>query len=140
VRLNGTVFSSQARSFDAGADYTLLVNGEAAAPRAQLLTDDNRLPTTSGRTRIRLVNGTALADALTLSVDYAAVASDVATGAASSYVTMTSNGSARIDVTAPSAASALFSDTDANLQSLGVYTVFMLGGNAAPTGVIRKER
>ena len=140
VRVNGVAQASQTRTFEAGTDYTLLVHGGAAAPAVVRVADDNRLPTTASRVRIRLVNGASVADPLALSVDYAAVASDVPAGAASSYVTLVSNSSARVDVTAPSAVNALFSDTDANLQAYGVYTVFMLGGNAEPTGVMRKER
>ena len=140
VRVNGLALGTQTQTFDAGTDYTLLVHGTAAAPALQRLVDDNRLPTTSTRMRIRLVNGSTAVDPLALSVDYAPVASDVAAGQASGYVTLAYNASARVDVTAPSYASPLFSDTDANLQALGVYTVFMLGGNSAPTGVLRKER
>jgi hypothetical protein len=140
VRVNGTLVSQQANDLQAGADYTLLVTGAAAAPSVQRLTDDNRLPTTASRMRIRLVNGTSLTDPLTLSVDFTSVASDIATGAASPYVTLVSNIAARVDVTAPSAPTALFSEADANLQTQSVYTVFMLGGNAVPTGVLRKER
>ncbi|MBI5716233.1 MAG: DUF4397 domain-containing protein [Burkholderiales bacterium] len=140
VRVNGVALATQAQEFQAGSDYTLLVYGAAGAPQVQRITDDNRLPTTSSRMRIRMINGTSLADPLALSVDYAAVASDVPAGYGSSYVTLASNASARVDVTAPSAASPLFSDTDANLQALSVYTVFMLGGNSVPTGVMRKER
>ncbi len=140
VRVNGVALGSQSQVFQAGSDYTLLVYGAAGSAQVQRITDDNRLPTTSLRMRIRMINGTSLADPLALSVDYSAVASDVPAGTSSSYVTLASNASARVDVTAPSAASPLFSDTDANLQAQGVYTVFMLGGNSVPTGVLRKER
>lgn len=140
VRVNGNTVTDGAQSFVAGTDYTLLVHGTLASPQVSRLTDDNRLPTTASRVRVRLVNGTALADPLTLSVDYSAVGTEVANGAASAYYTLVSNTAARVDVTAPSAAAALFSDTSANLQSQGVYSVFMLGGNSTPTGVLRKER
>jgi len=140
VRINGVALAAQPQTLVAGTDYTLLVSGTAAAPAVNRITDDNRLPVTASRMRIRLVNGTSGVDPLALSVDFSAVASDVASGQASSYVTLVSNPSAGVDVTSPSAAAPLFSVTGANLQSQGVYTVFMLGGNAAPTGVIRKER
>ena len=140
VRVNGALTSETAQTFVAGTDYTLLVYGTPAAPQVSRLVDDNRLPTTSARSRVRLINGTTGADPLTLSVEYAAVGNEVAAGSASAYVTLLSNASARVDVTAPSAALPLFSDTDANLQSQGVYSVIVLGGNAAPTGVLRKER
>ena len=140
LRVNGVLASETAQTYTAGTDYTLLVYGTAATPQISRLVDDNRLPSTSARSRVRLINGTTGSDPLTLSVEYAAVGNDVAAGGASAYVTLLSNASARVDVTAPSAALPLFSDTDANLQSLGVYSVIMLGGNAVPTGVLRKER
>ena len=64
----------------------------------------------------------------------------LASGTVSAYATTNSNSSVRIDVTSASGVSALFSAADVNLQGQAVYTVFMLGGNATPTGVIRKER
>lgn len=140
VRVNGAVVPATVPAFVAGADYTLLAYGSSTAPQLRVLTDDNRLPTTANRTRVRLVNGTALADPVTLSVDYSAVAFDVLAGQASPVATTTSGSSVRVDVTAASAATALYSATEVNLQSLSLYSVFLLGGNSTPTGVVRKER
>ncbi len=144
VRVNGSNISGTSRTLVAGSDYTVLAYGSLAAPQVRVLNDDNRLPSTTGRARVRLVNGTAGGDPLTLSIDYQSIASDIPAGSASNYFTVTSTpvGSAttQVDVTAPSAAAALFSTTAANLQNAGVYTVYMLGGNALPIGRIQKER
>lgn len=137
VRLNGTVVDSSTRSLSAGADYTLMVLGSGSVA---LLSDDNRLPSNTARLKMRLVHGAAGFDPLTLSLDYLALVADLAAGSASGYVITPSNGSARVDVTAPSAVAPVFSDTDATLLGSSIYTVFVLGGNAAPTGLIRKER
>ncbi len=139
VLLNGVSVSSTTRTFDAAADYTLLVFGTDAAPQVQLVSDDNRLPI-SGRYRIRLVNAAATTDPLTLSVDFAALLSDVPPGTASAFAVGSADSSAQVDVTSTSGVTSLFSASTVNLQSLGVYTVFMLGGNATPTGVLRKDR
>jgi hypothetical protein len=144
VRVNGVNISATSRTLTAGSDYTVLAYGSLAAPQVRVLSDDNRLPSTTGRARVRLVNGTAGGDPLTLSIDYQSIASDIPAGASSSYFTVTSTPSGttstQVDVTAPSAATPLFSTTSANLQNASVYTVYMLGGNATPTGRIQKER
>ncbi len=139
VLLNGTSVSSATRTLAAGGDYTLLAYGTDAAPAVQLVADDNRLAAAT-RYRIRLVNAASTTDPLTLSVDFAALVSDVPVGTASSFATGTANTTARLDVTSSAGIDSLFSETDVNLQSFGVYTVFMLGGNATPTGVLRKDR
>jgi hypothetical protein len=137
VRLNGTVVDSTVRTLAAGADYTLVVMGGGGVV---LLTDDNRLPSNASRLKMRLVHGAAGFDALTLSLDYLSLVADLAAGAGSGYVITPANNSARVDVTAPSVVAPVFSDTDATLLASSVYTVFVLGGNATPTGLIRKER
>jgi hypothetical protein len=140
VRVNGAIISSGNQTFAAGTDYTLLTYGAAGAGQLKVLTDDNRLPTSTTRVKVRLVHGAFGLDPLTLSVDYLALAADQPAGGASAYAALNSNATARVDVTAAAAESALFSATDVNLQGQSVYTVFMLAGNSAPAGLIRKER
>ena len=53
---------------------------------------------------------------------------------------MAGNDSARLDVSSASSSDAVYTATEVNLQAQGVYTLFVLGGNAAPTGVLRKDR
>lgn len=140
LRVNGVVASSGTGTLAAGADYTLLAWGDPAAAQLSLLTDDNRLPSSSSRAKLRLVHGAASAAALTLSLNYAALITDLAPGAASAFVTPSVVSDARMDVSALSSADTLYEATAVDLQSLGVYTLFVLGGNAAPTGVLRKDR
>lgn len=138
VRLAGSLVSSATRNLVAGADYTLLVHGSGAT---SLIADDNRLPASgSSRARIRLVHGAPTADLLTLAVDYAVTAADVAQGSASGFVSIASGEERRLDVTAASAADAIYSAEDTRIQAGAVYTVFALGGNATPTGLLRKDR
>ncbi len=136
VLVNGSSVSNTTRTIAAGGDYTLLAYGTNSVA---LIADDNRLPV-AGRYRVRLVNGTTSADPLTLSVDYAALVSDITAGNASQSVTASINSSARVDVTSTAGIDPLYVATDVNLQSFGVYSVFVLGGNATPTGVLRKDR
>jgi len=137
VRVNGSVADTSTRTLAAGADYTLMVLGSGSVV---LMADDNRLPTNTARLKLRLVHGAAGFDPLTLSLDYLALVADLGAGGGSGYVITAANGSARVDVTAPSVVAPVFSDTDATLLGSSIYTVFVLGGNAAPTGLIRKER
>lgn len=140
LRVNGSTVASQTLTLAAGADYSLMAWGESGTPRLSLLNEDNRLPSSSSRAKLRLVHGASQTDALTLSLDYAVLVSALAPGQASSFVSATTRSAGRVDVSAASSADALFVATDVNLQSQGVYSVFLLGGNSTPTGVLRKER
>jgi len=129
VSLNNVSVSSTTQTLTAGGDYTLLTIGTGASGQVQLITDDNRLAT-SGRYRIRLINAAASIEPATLSVDLKVLVSDIPSGASSSFVTATATTAARLEVTSSSfEVDAL---TDVKLQSLGVYTVFVLGGGSTP--------
>jgi hypothetical protein len=147
MRINGVAYSTTAQSFAAGADYTVMAYGSAAAGQLLLLTDDNRLPSTTTRVKVRLVNGIAGSDPLTLSVDYLALASNVLAGTGSTYATANSNASVQLQVTSATASDPLYQTTTTtpfNLVGQGVYTVFMLSGSTAAgnpaTGIPRRER
>lgn len=146
VRANGNVFSTSSRTIAPGADYTLLAYGAETAPTVSLLSDDNRLPNVNTRAKIRLVNGLALTEPLTMQVDYLTqtATSDIAQGTASAYAAVTAAGSSRLDITSPTAVDPLFTLTAATstnlLQAQGVYTVFMLGGQSTPAGRLSRDR
>jgi Domain of unknown function (DUF4397) len=140
VRVNGAVVVDETRTLVAGADYTLMAFGPLAGAGIRLIADDNRLPSLSNRVKLRLIHGANGVDPITLSADYLALATDVTAGNASAYATTTSGAAVRIDVTAATAVAPLYTAETVNLQGQSVYTVFLLGGNATPTGVIRKER
>jgi hypothetical protein len=149
MRINGAAYSTTSQTFAAGADYTVMAYGSAAAGKLLLMTDDNRLPSATTRVKVRLVNGIDGSDPLTLSVDYLALASDVLAGSASTYATVNSNSSVQLQVTSAAAALPLYNTTSTtpfNLVGQGVYTVFMLSGNVdakgalVPTGIPRRER
>ncbi|MBZ8141637.1 hypothetical protein CLD22_17235 [Rubrivivax gelatinosus] len=140
VKVNGNTVSSATQTLKPGADYTLITYGTGDSTSIKLLSDDNRLPTASTRYRIRLVNAAATTDTLSLSVDYAALINDVAVGSSSAFVNATANSDARVDVTTTSGGDYLYTKDEVNLQAYGVYTLFMLGGDSAPTGTLRKDR
>jgi Domain of unknown function (DUF4397) len=140
LRVNGSTALSGSRGFDAGADYTLLAFGVAGTAELRTIADDNRLPSNTNRVKVRLLHGAANVEPLTLAVDYAPAASDVASGTASAFASLNKADDVRLDVTGPSYPSPLYTTEDLDLQGLGVYTVFVLGGHTAPTGVLRKDR
>lgn len=124
----------------AGSDYTLMVYGEASAPQYRLVSDDNRLPTTARKARMRLAHGLAGAGSLTLAKDYSVVASGIGLGAVSEATLVDSASSSRLEVTTPFQSLPLFLNETAALAEGGVYTVFMLGSSAAPVGILRRDR
>jgi Domain of unknown function (DUF4397) len=146
VRVNGAAYSTSTRTLEPGADYTLLTYGDLSTGTVSMLTDDNRLPNINTRAKIRLVNGLTGTDPLTMQVDYLTqtATSDIATGTASAYAIVAAAGSARLDITSPTAVDPLFTLTAATsanlLQAQGVYTVFMLGGQTVPAGRLSRDR
>ena len=139
LQVNGSRLSTTTVSLSAGGDYSLLVHGAATAPQLTVLSDNNRLPSSSSQAKLRLVNGAYnLAGGLTLNLDYDAMASDIAAGSASSYKSVTaSTGST---MTVDLSGSSLASWTDLTVTAKGIYSVFVLGDAASPTAVLRRDR
>jgi hypothetical protein len=70
----------------AGGDATLLVYGSPSSSTASLIADDNRPPSNSTATKLRLINGvTGNVGTVTLTANSSPVGINVGTGAASSY-------------------------------------------------------
>jgi hypothetical protein len=147
VQVGGATVFSESLGFVAGQDYTVLVYGDVASAFVNRVTDDNRAAV-GNRAKIRLLHGVQGYDALTLTVDSSSVANDLAYGTVSSFVSVASNvGNALLEVTSPLSSVALYttsrsnsSTTGVNLDSTGVYTLFMLSGSTAPRGFLRRDR
>ena len=124
-----------------GGDYTVLAYGTGANGTAQFITDDNRLPANLYY-KIRLVNGAASAPLATLLVGsgYVSGASDVPLGAASTYTpfvaTNTLTGTTMEVLSGSTTLQPVL--TGLNPSTLGVYTVFVLGGD--PTQLVRLSK
>lgn len=141
VAVDGTALPASTADLAAGADYTLLVHGTAAAPLVSWIEDDNHLPTDLSQARLRLVNGVAgLATPLAMTADLVPVADSVAAGSGSAYAALASTTTAELSVTAPGVAAPLFSAVDQILLPGANYTVFVLGDAAAAAGTLRKDR
>jgi len=140
VVVNGKTVAVGSLNAAAGADLTLLAVGDGASPQFFLLSDDNRLPL-SGMAKLRLVNGVnGLAANLSLTADFNLVTQDVAPATVSAAASVKSGTISRLEVNSSQAIASLYLATDVSLQSQGVYSVFMLGDNAAPVGILRGDR
>ena len=145
LSLNGQALATAAFTLASGRDYTLMVHGLATAARVTWLMDDNRLPSDATRTKLRLVN--AMADSaapLAMTLDASPVASNVAQAAASLHavVDATSGNSTdgKIAITASGLSTPLFTTNDQVLRANAVYSVFLIGRQAAPTGLLKRDR
>lgn len=142
VVVGGATVSVPNLTAAAGADYTLLAAGTAAAPQFFLLGDDNTLPV-GGKAKLRLVNAVnGFAGSLSLDADANLVAQNVAFGKNSIPTTLAISGSASLLQVTPAFAPALTLPA-LTLQSQGVYSVFVLGGITAPdvpAAIVRADR
>jgi Domain of unknown function (DUF4397) len=141
VSVSGTALASSTVTLEAGSDHTLLVHSPAGTPVVSWIADDNRLPVTSGKAKLRLVHSMAgNTGAMSLTADGLPVAGGVAAGAASSYAEVTPGTTVALIATAAGLASPVYSAVDRALVSGGVYTVFVLGGPSPATGLLRQDR
>ena len=138
--LNGGV--GQNIALAAGGDYTILVHGTVDSPRVTVLSDLNRLPTVATNAKVRLVHAASdlSTSGMSLTVNYSALASNVAFGAASTYAEVASSTNSIIDVTNPLALSSVYSASGVTLTAGAIYTVFILMGTKGPVGLLRRER
>jgi len=141
VTVNGGAAAVPPITLAAGSDNTLLVSGTTAAASAAVLADDNHVPASTSSSNIRIVNGLAgTTSGLSLSVDFALVASNVTPGSASAYRTVSGNTSMRLEVDSPLSAVPVSLQTGLSVLGGGVYTVFVLGDATAPLTVLRRDR
>ncbi|MBV9891939.1 MAG: DUF4397 domain-containing protein [Rhizobacter sp.] len=145
ITVNGASVGAPATALVAGSDTTLLVYGSAAAPTASLITDDNHLPTSASNLKLRLFNGlTVGAQALSLDAAFAVVASNVASGTASTYSVVASSTALQLDVFGANSVTPIWSSTSLStplsVPGNAVYTLFMLGDAAHPTALLRRDR
>ena len=141
VSVNGSAQPGSSVTLTAGADYTLLVYGAAAAAQVRWLGDDNNLPSDRTRAKLRLVNAVeGLSGPLSLSADFAPVADGVAAGTASAYGGIDTTTTAQLSVSAAGTAAPVFSAVDQTFVAAANYTVFLVGSATGPVGIVRKDR
>jgi len=133
----GVLIDEAPRTLEPGADYTLLVWGSG---KASLIADDNRLPSTSTRAKLRLMNGGSDTQSLTLTLDYAVLADGVAAGQASSFGSLTPASTMRLDLSDAASGNPVYTLEEAKMVNGGVYTLFALRSASGSTALLRKDR
>ncbi len=124
TKVNGLDISFTPPTLTAGKDTTLLIWGDASAPRMSVLDDDNRLPTVNGNVKIRLVNAIPTQSAVSLNVDFSALASNVAPGMTSTPNNISSTTSSQVDVTVPTSSSSIYTNATLAFPANSVWTFF----------------
>jgi hypothetical protein len=129
------------QTLTAGGDYTLLVWSNGNGTQTTLISDDNRLPSASGKAKIRVMNGiSALDTPITLAVDFSPVSEDVALGQAADFAEIDSGADYQLDISNSTNGVNLLSKTSISLQDAGVYTMFMFSNGTTVGGTLRKDR
>jgi hypothetical protein len=124
----GTNLASITQQIAAGLDYSVVAVGSLAAPNIAVFSDDNSLPA-AGFVKVRFVNtGSVPVDAL---INFASQATNVAPGTASSYYTVPTALDYTITFTTAGGVTVLTTLTPVELDSLGVYSVYLFPGNTA---------
>lgn len=136
TQVNGAPVSFAAPTLAAGGDYTLLVWGDAAAPKLSVLVDDNRLPTVSGNVKIRLVSALAAqTSGVSLNVDFSAIASNVLPGTTSLPNNISSTASSQVDVTVPTSSASIYTNATLAFPANSVWTFFAVPSTSAAQGI-----
>jgi hypothetical protein len=142
--IDGNSLAAQDIAFAAGSDTTLIVSGAGLGDASvSIVRDDNRLPTTTGKYKIRLMHASpALSnDALSLSVNLSPVVDNQAYKSASTFRLLTATTAADIEVSSLSLLDPVVSLLDQETISKGIYTLFVYDlANGTTTGKLIKER
>ena len=140
VMVNGSPVAATGLNAAAGADLTLLAVGSGASPQFFMLNDNNSRAL-NNMAKIRLVNGVnGLNDNISLIADYSQIVYNVAPGTASAATSVSSGTISLMQVNSLQGLTPLYQTTGVGLHSTGVYSVFMLGDNTAPVGILRRDR
>jgi hypothetical protein len=141
LSVNGVGVAVPNQTLVAGGEYTLLAWTNADGTQATLIADDNRLPTASGKAKIRVLNGLSSLDVpVTLAVDFSPIAEGIALGQASAFTEINDGSDYQLDVTNTDTAANLLTKTSVTLTSAGVYTLFMSASGTTVSGTLRKDR
>lgn len=141
LTVNGAVVAAPDITLQAGADYTLLVWSNAAGAQTSLILDDNRAPSNSASTKIRLLNGmSTLGAPLTLSMDFSPLIEGTPVGQVSDEVEVASGTDRQFDISNTSTSTPVLTRGSITLQPNSVYTFFMTDNGTTPIGVLRRDR
>jgi hypothetical protein len=138
----GTALPNEAITLAAGADMTVLVTGTSPATSiVNPISDDNRLPTTSSRFKVRLVHAapTLAERPVTMAINSSQVVSNLDFGSASEFETETAVNDARLELSEP-LNGIFYSDAQVDFITGSVYTVFVFDYADGPSVVLTTGR
>ena len=138
----GTALPDEAITLAAGADMTVLVTGTSPATSiVNPISDDNRLPTTSSRFKVRLVHAapTLAERPVTMAINSSQVVSNLDFGSASEFETETAVNDARLELSEP-LNGIFYSDAQVDFITGSVYTVFVFDYADGPSVVLTTGR
>ncbi len=140
--VNGTTLADTPLTLTAGADMTVLVYGtSAAASTVNPIADDNKLPTTASRFKLRLMHAAPSKDGeqLSMLLNSSLITESLDAGQASEFSTQTTVTGALLEVSSPSAGP-FFTKSDVDFTSGGVYTLFIFDYPSGTNGVLTNAR
>ncbi|MBX5459903.1 MAG: DUF4397 domain-containing protein [Steroidobacteraceae bacterium] len=141
ANVDGVPVTVPNQTLQAGVDYTFLVYSDASGTRTVLFQDDNRVPSSDSRTKIRVMNGlSAMAVPITLSLDFFPVSEAIAVGQVSPYSEVDPGADYQLDVYNSNTAENLHSRDDVDLAAAGVYTLFVYESGGGVKSTLRKDR
>jgi hypothetical protein len=141
LTVSGVAAAVPNQTLVAGGEYTLLAWTNGSGTQTTLIGDDNRLPTASGKAKIRVINGLSALDVpITLAVNFSPIAEGIALGQASAFTEVDDGTDYQLDATNTDTAENLVSKTSVTLQSAAVYTLFMSANGTTVSGTLRKDR
>lgn len=136
--VGGASFTTTA-TLASATDVTFALYGADGAPKLLVIDDDNRAPTATGQSRIRLVNLVDGSGTLSLSINLGSAVLPVAPGETSDHLQLSSIADADIAIVDASGLP-LASLPQQDLLAGGVYTVFAMANGATVTALLRRDR
>jgi hypothetical protein len=141
LSVDGSPVAAATQTLTAGGEYTLLIWNNGGGTQTTLIGDDNRLPTTSGKAKVRAMNGLSSQNVpINMSVDFSPIAEGIVLGQASAFKEIDASSEYQVDVNNSSTAAPLLSRSSVSLQAAGVYTMFISGSGTTVSGTLRKDR
>jgi hypothetical protein len=139
--VNGAAVTVPNQTLTAGGDYTLLIWSNTDGTQITLISDDNRLPSSASKAKLRIMNGLSTQNVpVTLLVNFFPQVENVALGQASAFSEADEGTDYQLDVSNTDTAEPLLTKTGVTLQAAGVYTLFMSASSGTISGTLRKDR
>jgi len=139
--VNGVGVTVPNQTLTAGGEYTLLVWNNADGTQTTLISDDNRLPSSTAKAKVRIINGLSALDVpVTLFVNFFPELENIPLGQASAFAEVDDGTDYQLDVSNADTADPLLTKTEVTLLASGVYTLFMSSSGGTVSGTLRKDR